>query len=80
MIWKYLKKSITGYSLNTLQEEFEDDGGGLAPFSVAEILEHCIEPTVTDGLRHMGKIIVWCLLFRLVTQTVQVDYGHWTVT
>ena len=51
----------------------EDDmGGGLAPFSVSEIMEHCIEPTVTDGLKHMGKIIVWCLLFRIVTQTVEV--------
>ena len=47
-------------------------GGGLAPFSVSEIMEHCIEPTVTDGLKHMGKIIVWCLLFRIVTQTVEV--------
>jgi len=55
------------------QEESDDDlGGGLAPFSVSEILEHCIEPTVTDGLKHMGKIIVWCLLFRLTTQTVQI--------
>ena len=34
-------------------------------------MEHCIEPTVSDGLKHMGKIIVWCLLFRIVTQTVE---------
>ena len=42
--------------------------GGLAPFSVSEILEHCIEPTLTDGLKHMGKIIIWCVIFRTVTQ------------
>ena len=61
----------------------EDDmGGGLAPFSVSEIMEHCIEPTVTDGLKHMGKIIVWCLLFRIVTQTVEVclRYMHKVVS
>ena len=50
----------------------EMDGGGLAPFSVSEILEHCIEPTMTDGLKHMGKIIVWCVIFRVVTQVSRV--------
>jgi len=61
------------YPTGGLQDDLEDDmGGGLAPFSVSEIMEHCIEPTVTDGLKHMGKIIVWCLLFRIVTQTVEV--------
>ena len=54
-----------------LEEEMEG-GGGLAPFSVAEILEHCIEPTLTDGMKHMGKIIAWCLVFRLATQTTRV--------
>ena len=50
-------------------DEMEEEGGGLAPFSVSEILEHCIEPTLTDGIKHMGKIIVWCMVFRTVTQT-----------
>ena len=51
------------------QDDLEEEmGGGLAPFSVSEIMEHCIEPTVSDGLKHMGKIIVWCLLFRIVVQ------------
>jgi len=51
--------------------ELDDDmemGGGLTPFSVSEILEHCIEPTLTDGLKHMGKIIIWCVIFRVITQ------------
>lgn len=55
--------------------DMEDSGmgeGGLAPFSVSEILEHCIEPTLTDGLKHMGKIIVWCVIFRTVTQVSRV--------
>jgi len=54
-----------------MEEEMEH-GGGLAPFSVAEILEHCIEPTLTDGMKHMGKILAWCLVFRLATQTTRV--------
>jgi len=61
------------YPAGALQDDLEEEmGGGLAPFSVSEIMEHCIEPTVSDGLKHMGKIIVWCLLFRIVTQTVEV--------
>jgi len=53
-----------------LEEEDPMDGGGLAPFSFSEILEHCIEPTLTDGLKHMGKIIAWCIIFRISTQTL----------
>jgi hypothetical protein len=60
------------------QDEFEDedDGGGLAPFSLSEILEHCIEPTVTDGFKHMSKILVWSLIFRLSTQMFNIP--TWT--
>jgi len=55
-----------------MEEDEMEMGGGLAPFSVSEILEHCIEPTLTDGLKHMGKIIAWCLIFRMATQTTKV--------
>jgi len=55
-----------------LEEDEMEMGGGLAPFSVSEILEHCIEPTLTDGMKHMGKIIIWCLIFRMATQTTKV--------
>jgi len=55
-----------------LEEDDMEIGGGLAPFSVSEILEHCIEPTLTDGMKHMGKIIIWCLIFRMATQTTKV--------
>lgn len=50
-------------------EEEEFGGGGLAPFSLMEMLEHCVDPTIRDGIRHMGKIVVWCLVFRIVTQS-----------
>ena len=47
--------------------------GGLAPFSVSEILEHCIEPTLTDGLKHMGKIIILCVIFRTIRTVTQIS-------
>merc|ERR1719309_1176174 len=54
------------------EDEMQVVGGGLAPFTISEILEHCIEPTLTDGVKHMGKIIVWCLIFRMASQTTRV--------
>ncbi len=40
------------------QKEFIDaeGAGGLAPFTLSEIIQHCIEPTVTDGFQHMSKV------------------------
>ena len=43
--------------------------GGLSPFSFQEIMEHCLEPTVRDGLAHVGKVVVWCVIFRVITQS-----------
>ena len=41
---------VKNHHMIAAQDDLEDMGG-VAPFSVTEILEHCIEPTVTDGLR-----------------------------
>lgn len=41
----------------------------LSPFSFGEILEHCIEPTLTDGLKHIGKLMLWCIIFRVLSQS-----------
>jgi hypothetical protein len=40
-----------------------------SPFSFNDILEHCIEPTLKDGLKHIGKLIVWCVIFRILSQS-----------
>jgi len=66
----YVDRYYPGMEMD--EEDMELGGGGLAPFSVSEILEHCIEPTLTDGLKHMGKIIAWCFIFRMATQTTKV--------
>lgn len=39
---------------------------------VNELLELCIEPTVRDGFGHVGKLLLWCFLFRASTQLVDV--------
>ena len=49
--------------------DYDDGKSGLTPFTFNQILEHCIEPTVKDGLKHVGKAIIWCVLFRLTTQS-----------
>jgi len=59
-----------------MEFEAEDGEGGLSPFSLTEILEHCIQPTVTDGLGYMSKILLWSFIFRICTQTV--DTPIWT--
>ena len=41
----------------------------MAPFTLEEILHHCIEPTLSDGFRHVGKIVIWCIIFRILTQS-----------
>jgi len=67
----YVDRYYPGMEMD--EDEIEDfGGGGLAPFSISEILEHCIEPTLTDGLKHMGKIIAWCFIFRMASQTTKV--------
>ena len=44
----------------------------MAPFTLEEILHHCIEPTLSDGFRHVGKIIIWCIIFRILTQSCKI--------
>lgn len=49
------------------EEEDVDEG-----VKVSELLELCIEPTVRDGLSHVGKLLLWCFLFRASTQIGEV--------
>jgi hypothetical protein len=50
-------------------EDDEDGLGGFSPHTLPEILEHCIWPTATTGMEHVGVLIIWCLVFRITTQT-----------
>ena len=44
------------------------NGDGFAPFSLTQIYEHCLVPTVLDAVRHVGKLVFWCVMFRILTQ------------
>lgn len=51
-----------------------DDGadgniGDPYPYTFWDILEHCVDPTVRGALLHIGKLMVWCLVFRISTQS-----------
>lgn len=52
------------------QEDFDyEDEFSQAAFSFNEILEHCLIPTLEQGYGHIAKVIIWCAIFRVVTQT-----------
>ena len=42
--------------------------GFMAPFSLAYIYEHCLIPNMLDAFRHVGKLVLWCVMFRILTQ------------
>lgn len=45
-----------------------DDQSGLPPMSIYKLLSTCIEPTLSDGIKHAGKALAWCLIYRITTQ------------
>ena len=49
-------------------EDFLQNNAAFAPFTFDEILENCILPTSNDGLKYVGPMIFWCLVFRILTQ------------
>lgn len=48
--------------------DYEDEFAQAA-FTFNEILENCLIPTLEQGYGHIGKVIIWCAIFRVVTQT-----------
>ena len=60
----------------------DDDEGhyfhpeGMTPFTFNEILEHCIEPTVRDATIHVGKLLFWCLVFRIAANSTSFISKH----
>ena len=44
----------------------EDD---MAPkFSLGELLEFCVTPTLSDSTRHLYNLLIWSLIFTLTTK------------
>lgn len=63
-------------SQEELEEFYAQHGhpgqGGLDPRSLEEIVEHCLEPTVSGAAAHVGKLLFWCLVFRVATQSARI--------
>ena len=45
-----------------------NEQSGLPPMLVYKLFSTCIEPTLSDGLKHAGKALAWCVIFRISTQ------------
>ena len=64
------------YSDNEVLDDGEEspwDTAEHAPWMTAsQMLKDCVVPTIFDGASHMGHVLVWCLVYRLTTQIVQV--------
>ena len=45
-----------------------NDGDEFAPFTLTQIYEHCLVPNILDAIRHVGKLVFWCIMFRVLTQ------------
>ena len=43
-------------------------GDGFGMETLTQIYEHCLIPTLMDAIRHVGKLVFWCIMFRILTQ------------
>ena len=59
------------YYQGDINGDMEDyfDGDDLDPsLTLKQIYEHCLKPHLLDGIRHVGKLVFWCIMFRILTQ------------
>lgn len=56
----------------------DDEFGGMDEYverGFWEEIDMCMLPTVRDGFSQVGNLLLWCLIFRITTQTVAVPSG-----
>ncbi|XP_037782493.1 protein-serine O-palmitoleoyltransferase porcupine-like [Penaeus monodon] len=53
-------------------EPWEDDDDLESQFTISELYEYCVVPTVTDSARHLYNILMWSLIFSISTRFVRV--------
>ncbi|XP_040579317.1 protein-serine O-palmitoleoyltransferase porcupine [Lepeophtheirus salmonis] len=76
----YVDESYIGEDLSHKYVSQDELGGGPA-MDFWEMMEYCVEPTSRDGLSHLGKVLFWTLIFRLLTQTGKVpSWAHHSVS
>ena len=47
-----------------------------SPYSFDETLENCIIPNATDGLKMIGPVVFWCVVFRILTQCCEYEINY----
>ena len=50
-----------------------------SPYSFDEILENCIIPNATDGLKMIGPVVFWCVVFRILTQCCEYQINYFLI-
>ena len=72
------------YAGGDSNDDMEDvfNGDGFAPFTLTQIYENCLVPNLLDAIRHVGKLVFWCIMFRVLTQagnraTGEVYFTHY---
>ncbi|CAL4073739.1 unnamed protein product, partial [Meganyctiphanes norvegica] len=53
------------------EARWEEEDIILPQYTVTELYEYCVIPTLTDSVRHLYNLIIWSLLFTLTTRTVR---------
>ncbi|XP_043192605.1 protein-serine O-palmitoleoyltransferase porcupine-like [Amphibalanus amphitrite] len=49
------------YDYDTEELQFNDDG-----LTLQETVDHCVVPTANDAIAHVGKLLFWCFVLRIV--------------
>ncbi|KAK3859229.1 hypothetical protein Pcinc_034634 [Petrolisthes cinctipes] len=61
------------YELPKSWENLEDgEVGETSSYSLAELYEYCVVPTVSDSAHHLFNLLVWSFIFTLTTRIVRV--------
>ena len=61
------------YDYEDYDEFLSRHGPVFSPYSFDEILENCIIPNATDGLKMIGPVVFWCVVFRILTQCCEFE-------
>ena len=41
----------------------------IPPMTAQQLLLSCVQPTLKDGFSHLSRVLAWCIIYRLTTQT-----------
>ena len=64
------------YDYEDYDEFISKHGPVFSPYSFDEILENCIIPNATDGLKMIGPVVFWCVVFRILTQCCEYEINY----